>query len=470
MTSTGRPRLRLLFGVLGLGCLSHSLLQAIVAPVLRNIQFELHTSPGASAWLVTGFMLTSVISIPVLGRLGDMFGKRRVLILCLALILAGLLLSALSGSIEGMIAGRVVQGFGGAVFPVSFSIIREEFPRERVHSGVALISALIGVGGAAGILLAGVIVQHLSLAWLFWLPTVTVALALAGTVLFVPESRTRDPGRVDVPGALLLAGWLLALLIAITQGVSWGWSSWRVLGLFAAAAVGLVAWIGLEHRVRVPLVDMRMMRLRGVWTTNVAAIMFGVGMYGTFLLIPQLVQQPLSSGYGLGSSTTQAVLYLLPSNVVMLLASPVSGWLAGRFGARVPLAIGAGATVVGFGLLIVRHRTSPDLYVDSALMGFGLGLGFPAMANMIVSSVPAVQTGVATGMNTLFRLIGGTIGAQGAATLVAATLSADGVPRERSFELGFAVSAVALFVTLLTTFAMPGRQRSRVTVRPAASP
>jgi MFS family permease len=453
-TTTG-PRTGLVFTVLGLACLSHALLQAIVAPVLHEIQNELDTTPAAAAWLVTGFMLSSVIAIPVLGRVGDMFGKRRMLIACLAILLAGLVVSALSGSIEGMIAGRVIQGFGGAVFPLAYGIVRDEFPHARVHSGVAMLSALIGIGGAAGIVLAGVIVDHLSLAWLFWLPTVTVTLAIAGTILFVRESPVRSPGRVDVAGALVLSAWLLAFLVAITQAASWGWSSGRVLGLFAAAAVGLAAWVLLELRLETPLVDMEMMRSRAVWTTNLASIMFGFGMYATFVLIPQMVQQPRSSGYGLGSSATQAVLYLLPSNIVMLVASPVSGRLAGRYGARVPLALGAAGAGGGFALLTFLHHDDVHLYAGSLLMGLGLGLGFPAMANAI-AAVPAAQTGVATGMNTIARLVGGAVGAQAAATLVASTASTEGVPSEGSFELGYGLSAIALTITFLACLAMPG--------------
>lgn len=458
-SETSAPRTGPLFAVLGLACLSHSLLQAIVAPVLHDIQLELGTSPAAAAWLVTGFMLSSVVSIPVLGRLGDMFGKRRMFVGCLVAVLAGLVVTALADSIGWMIAGRIVQGLGGAVFPLAFGIVRDEFPRERVHSGIAMLSALIGIGGAAGIVLSGLIVDNLSLAWLSWLPATTVAAALVGSLVVVPESPLRSPGRVDVVGAAVLSAWLLAFLVGITQAPSWGWGSARVVGLFAAGVVGVVLWVVVERRIAEPLVDMAMMRARGVWTTNLAAIMFGIGMYGTFVLIPQMVQQPVSSGYGFGEGATRAVLYLLPSNVVMLLASPVSGRLAGRYGARVPLAVGAGCAMVGFGWIAIRHGTGADLYAGSVLMGLGLGLGFPAMANAIVATVPPEQTGVASGMNTIARMIGGAVGAQLAATLVASTLSADDVPEEWSFQLGYALSAVALAVTFLTALvAMPGRR------------
>jgi EmrB/QacA subfamily drug resistance transporter len=455
-----RQRSGLVFAVLGLACFWYSLMQAIVAPVLHDIQIDLDTSAAASAWLVSGFMLATVVAIPVLGRLGDMFGKRRLMILCLAILLVGLCVSALADSIEGMIAGRVLQGLGGAVFPLSFGIARDVFPPERLAGAVALLSGTVGFGGAGGVVAAGLIADHLSLRWLFLLPAIGVAAALAGAIAFVPESRLRSPGRVDVAGAVMLAAWLLALLLAITQGNPWGWASWRVLGLFAGAVVVLAVWIAFERRTPEPLVEMRMLRERGVWTANLAGLTFGFGMYATFLLVPLLAQQPDSTPYGLGQSATRAVMYLLPSQSLMLLASPVSGWLAGRFGPRVPLAIGAACGTASFVFLSFLHDAPAHLFTGSILMGLGLGLGWPAMANAVVAAVPPQQTGIATGMNTIARTIGGAIGTQVAATAVAATLDVSGFPAENGFVVGFVLSAVALVITLGASLAMPPLRRA----------
>jgi Major Facilitator Superfamily len=169
---------------------------------------------------------------------------------------------------------RVIQGAGGAIFPLSFSIIRDEFPAERVPVGIAMISAILGIGGGLGIVLAGPIVQHLSYHWLFWLPLIAVVAAAVGTQLFVPESPVRSPGRIDWTGAALLAGWLVALLLPISEGETWGWTSTRTLGLFAIAAVLAAVWVWVESRTAAALVDMGMMRMRAVWTTNLAALVF----------------------------------------------------------------------------------------------------------------------------------------------------------------------------------------------------
>lgn len=461
-TSPPLQRIGPAFAVLGLACLFYSLMQSNVPPVLRQIEVQLDTSPAAAAWIVTSFMLTSVVAIPVLGRLGDMFGKRRLMLVCLVLILTGLVVSSVSSSIEGVIAGRVVQGLGGAVFPLSFGLARDAFPRERVAGAVAMLAGTVGVGGGLGVVISGVIVDHLSVRWLFIVPAIGIAITLAGAIDVLPESAVRARGRVDTIGALLIASGLLALLLGITQGPGWGWSSARVLGLFAAATVLLVAWVAFEQRVTDPLVDMRMMRERPIWTANLAAFMFGYGMYSTFLLIPLMLQQPTSSGYGLGESATRAALYLAPSQALMMLMSPLSGRLAARRGARIPLAMGAACAVVGFAYLAVRHETIVDVLAGAVAMGLGLGLGWPAMANAVVAAVTPDQTGVATGMNTIARTIGGSFGTTAAATMVAATIGVSGVPGESGFVLGFAVAAGTLAITLLTTLAMPSRTRSRL--------
>ena len=326
--------------VLAVAGLSFALLQTMVAPALPAIQREYGASTTAVTWVLTVYLLTASIATPVLGRLGDMFGKERLLVIVLLVLAAGTVVAALSHSLEVLIAGRAIQGAGGAIFPLAFGIIRDEFPRERVGAGIGLISATFGIGGGAGLVLAGVIVDHLDYTWIFWLSLVVILGAVVATHFFVPESPVKTPARVDWGGAALLAGGLASGLIAVSEGNNWGWGSAPVLGLLALSALLLVVWGRYELRVREPLVDMRMMRMRGVWTTNVTALMVGFGMFGSFLLVPQLVQLPESTGFGFGASVTQAGLFLLPSSAVMLFAGPFAGWLGARFGSRTPVLIG----------------------------------------------------------------------------------------------------------------------------------
>jgi EmrB/QacA subfamily drug resistance transporter len=453
-----RPHYNITFLFLALGGLALAVSQSLVAPALREIQIDVGVSTTAATWVLTSFLLSASVATPILGRLGDMFGKKRVLVIALTAVAIGTFVSAVAGSLGLLVAGRVIQGLGGGVFPLSMAIIRDEFPRERVAGGIALISAILGVGGGLGIVLAGPIVDHLNYHWLFWFPFVVVTIAAVGVFLVVPESPIRTRGRVDWAGAVLLAGWLVALLLPISEGRSWGWTSGRVLGLFAAAVVIALAWIAVEIRSREPLVDMRMMRLRGVWTTNATAVLLGAGMFGSFILVPQLVELPKSTGYGFGGSVTQAGLYLLPSALMMLVFSVVAGRIISAVGPRLPLILGTSISVLSFLVLALAHSEGYEILLGTTLLGIGIGFAYSAMANQIVDSVPSEQTGVATGMNTIMRTIGGSLGATVSAVIISSFTASDGLPREQGFTIAFAVSAVALAGAVLAALAVPARR------------
>jgi EmrB/QacA subfamily drug resistance transporter len=443
------------FTLLAVAAVAYALLQSLVAPALLTIQHDLHTTTAGAAWILTAYLLSASVFTPIAGRLGDMFGKKRAMVIVLLVLAAGTVLAALATTIGVMIAARVIQGAGGAVFPLSFSIIRDEFPRHRVPHGVALISAILGIGGGLGIVLAGPIVQHLSYHWLFWFPLIAVLVATGGIVAYVPESPIRTPGRIDPLGAILLAGWLVALLVPISEGPTWGWLSNRTLGLFAVAVAVFPAWIWAEARSAAPLVDMRMMRLRPVWTTNLAALVIGFGMFASFVLVPQFVELPRSTGFGFGASVTEAGIFMVPATLGMLLVGPVSGRLSATVGSKVPLVLGALVSCLAFVVLAAAHGSSWEIYVAMLVMGVGIGFAFGSMANLIIESVPAHQTGVATGMNTIVRSIGGAIGSQVSAGIVTATLASSGLPTERGFTIAFVVAAGALAIGVVVALRVP---------------
>jgi EmrB/QacA subfamily drug resistance transporter len=450
-----RQHYGLTFAVLALAGATFALLQSLVAPALPEIQRDLDTTATAVAWVLTAYLLSASVFTPILGRLGDMFGKERLLVVALGALGLGSLVAALASSIEVLIAGRVIQGAGGAVFPLAFGIIRDEFPRDRVAHGIALISAILGIGGGLGIVLSGPIVEALSYHWLFWIPLVAVAIATVATLLFVPESPVRAPGRVNWVGAALLSAWLVAVLVAISQGPAWGWGDPRTLGLFLLGVVLCVTWIVAESRAADPLVDMRMMRVRGVWTVNAAAFLVGAGMYTSFVLIPQYVEMPEGAGYGFASSVTEAGLFLLPSTVGMLLVSPLAGRLTARFGGRLPLLLGALATSASFAFLAVAHGEKWEFYVASSLLGIGIGLAFASLANLIVEAVRPDQTGVATGMNTVMRSIGGSVGSTIAASIIAGTVTGAALPTEQGFTVAFAIASAACLLAAVASIAVP---------------
>jgi EmrB/QacA subfamily drug resistance transporter len=453
----GNPKAsyRVTLAVLAVATMAYALLQTMVAPALPQIQRDLHTSTSAVTWVLTVYLLTASIATPVFGRLGDMFGKEHVMLIVLVVFAVGCLISALSHSFAVLIIGRAVQGAGGAVFPLSFGIIRDEFPAEHVAAGIGFVSATFGIGAGAGLALSGVIVEHLSYEWIFWLGLVATVGAAIATKLFVPESPVKTPGRIDWLGAGLLSVALVALLLAISEGNVWGWTSARTLALFAASAVLLLGWVAFELRAVQPLIDMRLLALRGVWTTNVAGFLIGFGMFGSFILIPQFVQTPHSAGYGFGASVTEAGLFLLPTAAMMLLAGPGAGSLSSRLGARAPLQIGAALSAAAYALLAVAHSQKWHIYLLSGLLGIGIGFAFAAMANLIVRAVPQTQTGEATGMNTVMRTVGGAMGGQIAASIVSGHLATTGLPTVSGYTDAFVMSAIVAFASVGAALLVP---------------
>ena len=327
-SSRGHPSVT--FAVLAMGVAAFALLQSLVIPVLTTVQHELHTTQSAVTWVLTAYLLSASIMTPILGRIGDMTGKKRVFVATLVALAVGSLLAAVAPSIGVLIVARVIQGFAGGMLPVAFGIIRDEFPAEKVAGAVGVIAALTAVGAGLGIVLAGPIVEALDYHWLFWLPLILTVAAAVSAILFVPESPERTPGRISWLPALLLSGWLVALLVALSEAPSWGWGSASVLGLLAVAVVLAGAWALAELRATTPLIDMKMMRRTAVWTNNLVALLLGVGMYATFAFLPEFVQTPTAAGYGFGASITRSGLMLLPSAVTMFIVGLFAGgWLAG---------------------------------------------------------------------------------------------------------------------------------------------
>ena len=456
MSHAERQRPSVTLAVLSLGAMAYSLLQSGVAPALPNIQHSLHATETGVSWVFTAYLLSASVGTPILGRLGDMYGKEKWLLYTLVGLAAGTLLAAAANSLAMLILARVIQGFGGGIFPLAFGIVRDEFPRERVAGAIGLLSALLGIGGGLGVVAAGVIVKSLDYHWLFWIPLVAIVAAAILTWRLVPESPVRVPGRVNWVAAALMATGLSIVLIAVSQTSRWGWGSPKTLGMVAAGLVVLGAWVATEVRSRDPLVDMRMMRLPGVWTTNLAAFLLGAGMFSSFILVPQFVETPVRDGFGFGASITGGGLFLLPATIMLMLVGALAGRVAARYGSKRALVAGSAAAMVSFGMLVVAHGHPWNFYASTALLGIGIGLAFAAMGNLIVEAVPPEQTGVATGMNTVLRTVGGALGAQIGATLIASNV-AGGHATAHGYTLAFLVSAVALVLGIAASVAVPGR-------------
>ena len=448
--------------VLAVGALAYALAQTMVVPALPEIQRHYDVDATDATWVFTVFLVTSCICTPILGRLGDMYGKERLLLISLGTFAAGNLLAGLSQSIEVLILGRAIQGAGGAIFPLAIGIVRDEFPAERVASGIGSISAMFGIGGGIGLVVAGPLISAFGVDSIFWLSLLASLVAAWATWRFVPESPVRLKARLDLGGAALLGAALLSLLLAVSEGDTWGWGSGRVVGLFALAIVLGLIWAWWERRVEDPTVDLSLMAKRPMWTTNLATFTVGLSMFASYILIPQLVQaDPAKSGFGFDASITVSGLYLLPSALIMLGAGPLSGRLSGRFGSRVPLALGAATSSLSYFWLAALHDHGWQIIFGVALLGLGIGLAFAAMANLVVEAAPREYTGVASGINTIVRSIGAAVGAQVAASLLTASAGANGLPAESGFEEAFVMSAVGALLALGATALIPGRRSQR---------
>ena len=303
-------------------------------------------------------------------------------------------------------------------------------------------------------MLSGVIVEHLNYHWLFWIPLVATVLAAAATWRFIPESPVRVAGRINWLAAALMTIGISTVLLAVSETTTWGWGSTRTLGLIAAGLAVSLLWIVVETRSRNPLIDMTMMRIRGVWTTNLSAFLLGAGMYASFIVFPQIAQLPRSTGFGFGASVVVSGLYLLPSTIGMMILGIYAGRISQRFGSRAALLTGTAFTTASFALLAVAHRHPYQLLIAAGLLGVGVGLAFAALGNLIVQSVSNHQTGVASGMNTVMRTLGGALGGQLSATFIAAH-TAHGHPTVSGFTETFVMATGFLLICLIAGVLVP---------------
>jgi EmrB/QacA subfamily drug resistance transporter len=462
--TSGSRHLKLTFAALAVGALAFCLLQSMVIPALPEIQRAMHTSASGVAWILTAYLVSASVATPILGRLGDMFGKHRMLVVVFAAMSVGSVIAGLATSLGVLILARVIQGTAGAVFPISFGIIRDEFPQRRVAGSIGILSAMIGIGSGVGIVIAGPVVDHLSYHWLFWIPLVLSGAATIAAAIWVPASPVRTPGRVNAGAAVSLTIWLVSLLIGITQGANWGWLDPRTLGLFVSAVVFFVVWVLIERASEQPLVDLRMMSIPAVWWTNVAALLIGVGMYAQNVIIPPFIQTPSSEGYGFGASVTTSGLLMLPSTAAMLVAGLIIGRVTLRLGSRGALLVGCLAAAVPFAILTFAHAEMWQILLATSLTGFGIGMSFSAMPTLIMAAVPASQTGIATGMNANIRTIGGSIGTVLISTILASHPSAAGYPAESSYTWSFVVLLVTMLAAAAATLAVPRLGLVRVPV------
>jgi MFS family permease len=409
--------------VVAIGTLSVSLCQTLLVPVLAILPGQLHASASGVEWLLTSTLLVAAVAVPLFGRLGDMFGKRLMLTVALGALAVGSLICAFTDDLGLLIAGRAIQGASIAAIPLGISLLSSLLPADRVPSAVAVVSAMLGVGGAFGLPLAGLVGEHTDFHVLFWITAVAGAGTLVATVLLVPEV-DRLGGRVDGVGALLLSGGLVALLLPLAEATNWGWTSRRTLGLLVLSAVLLCVLVVVERRIREPLVDVVATSRRPIVLTNVASLLFGFALFASLIGTASYVQAPEASGYGFGTSVVVGGLCLLPSGLAMLLLAPLAARLIESWGPGRALAFGAVVIALGWLMRIVAIDSLWQVVVGTTIVGAGTGIGYAAMPTLINANTGPAELAAANGLNSLARTLGGSVAsAVGGSLLTASTIT-----------------------------------------------
>ena len=430
-------RPRALIAGLSVVVLTVAVLQTAVVPVLGIIADQLNASTVAVSWAVTANLLAAAAATPLIGRLADLHPKKRVLLCVLAVVLVGSILAATTTSLALLILGRVLQAASFALYPIGISILREELPEDRMVSAMSVLSGTLGFGGGTGLVVVGLLMRdHANYHRVFWLTTGFTVLVIAIVVLVVPARPRTATGTIDWLGAAGLAAGLSAILLAITQGNSWGWTSPGTLACAVSGVAILVGWWLWEKRAEQPLVSIRMLTRRPIMLTNLATIFVGMGLYFAFLGLTLFVQIPReAAGYGFGATVLEAsVVYLLPGAVTGFLVALVSGRFIDRFGARPVLVVAAAAGITGFLFIAFAHSAPWQVIAASILANVYISLGYGALPTLVVNEVAAGETGVATSMNAIARTIGSSTAAALVAVLLARTVGGGAPSRWRSIE------------------------------------
>jgi MFS family permease len=464
----------IVIGVLASCGLSVSLMQTLVVPLLPQFPRLLSASPATVAWLVTATLVAGAVCAPLLGRLGDMYGKRRMLLVALALVTVGSSLGAVAPDIGVLIVARVLQGASLGVVPLGISILRDVLPPQRVGSGIALMSSSLGIGGAIGLPVTGLVAQQASWRWLFAGAAVLGALQFLVVRRLVAESPGRAGGRFDLPGAAGLGVALVCLLLAVSKGTEWQWGSPRVVGLLIVAVLAFALWGWHELRTPSPLVDLRVSARPAVLWTNVTSVLIGFGMFAGFLVTTQILQAAPATGYGFGLSLVAAGVVLLPIGAAMTIFSPVSARVSRRHGPRTTLVLGAAVLAAGNLGYASLPGSLPLIMVASTVTAIGAALAYSALPLLIMDAVPPTETAAANSLNALMRMLGtSSCSAVAAAVTTGLTTTVGGValPSATAYAAIFLAAAGAAVVAAVLAAVTPRHPRAPAPVPvPVARP
>lgn len=453
---TRRPPGWLIVAALAFVGLTSAFMFTLVVPLQAELPELLDASREETSWVVTVTLLVAAVATPISGRLGDMYGKRRVIVALLCMLILGSVIAALSTTVIGVIIGRGFQGLTTGVIPLGIAIMRDVLRPARLGTAVALMSATMGMGGAIGMPFAAIVAENADWHALFWMAAVLGGIGIVVVFLAVPEDTLLSPGHLDWIGAIGLAAGLTGCLLYISQGAAWGWRSPLALGVLAAGIIVLLIWGRYQWRTKEPLVDLRVASRPAVLLTNLAGVGMGFALFGSNVSFPQLLELPTETGVGFGLSLVEAAWMIAPAGFIMMFLSPLSGWLERVFGPRPLFTIGTLCIVIAYGYILVWSDSIWHVFVSNAIIGVGIAFTFAAMPMIIMRSVPASETGVSNGLNALFRSIG-TSSASAVMGGVLAALSVDvggaQIPTREAFAVCFWIALFAALIgTILTLF------------------
>ena len=435
-----------------------SLMHSLVIPLLPRLPEFLSAPAGDTTWAVTATLLAGAVATPTVGRLGDMYGKRRMLLISLGLLVAGSVVGALSYSLVPLIVGRTLQGLAAGVIPLGISLLRDELPPAKVGGATAAMSASLGVGGALGLPVAALIAEALDWHTLFWVAAALGLVSFFLTLWLVPESHLRSGGRFDVVGAAGMSAVLIMLLLVISKGATWGWTSMLTVGLGGGCIVLSTGWVFWELRVAKPLVDLRTSGRRQVLLTNLASLIFAFSMLSMSLSLPQILQLPAETGYGMGQSMLVVGLVMAPSGLVMMAVSPLSAWISTAAGPKWSLMAGAVLVTAGHCVGFFTLEAIWQLVLASSLVGAGIGLAYGAMPALVMGAVPPSESASANGLNSLMRSVGTSLSAAVAGLVFAqmnTLVAGNPVPSRDAFLVMMGVGAAAALTALVIAAFLP---------------
>lgn len=440
-----------------------AIMQTLVTPLIAELPQMLNTTASNATWVITVTLLVAAVCVPVVGRLGDLIGKRRMLLACSVPLVAGSVVCALSSSVVPMIVGRGMQGMGMGMVPLGIALLRDVLPAQRLSSAIALVSASMGIGGGLGLPIAAAVAQFANWRVLFW-GSAALATLIAVLIWFlIPNVPPAAKGqRFDAPGALGLGAGLVCLLLAVSKGGDWGWSSGTTLGLFTTATVALLLWGTWELRTTDPLVDLRTTARPRVLLTNIASIFVGFAMYASMLVMPQLLQFPEETGYGLGQSILASGLWMAPAGLMMMLVSPLGGMLTNARGPKFTLICGVLVIAAGYGLSLALMASAWGVMLALMVINSGVGLAYGSMPALIMSSVPVSETAAANSFNTLMRSLGTSVGAAVIGVVLAQMTTNMGgysITSEGGFRTGLLIGCGVALVSAAIAAVIPAVRR-----------